>query len=351
MTHVAGILSAAWDLLMMASPYILFGLFIAGLLRAFVSPRQIARHLGGNNLRSVGLAALSGVPLPLCSCGVVPTAIGLRQQGASKPATIAFLISTPESGIDSIAVTYALLGPFMAIIRPIAAFVTAFVAGAAQIVFGMERLSPVTSRQSPANMQLPATDDRRPTTKVSIFAQIKYGLRFSFLTLLGDISGWFLFGILLGGIINYAIPESWIQNYLGTGWQAMLVMLAVGIPLYICASASTPIAAALIAKGMSPGAALVFLLAGPATNLASLPVLTKFLGKRSVAIYLLAIAICSVAIGMLVNLAAGLFTINPIAAFHAHHPLPVQLHLATTIALILLIAYSRTAPYIRKMGN
>lgn len=338
---IVGILHAAWDMLTMASPYILFGLFIAGLMRAFVKPEQIAKHLGGDDLRSVGWAALSGIPLPLCSCGVVPTAIGLRQQGASKPATVAFLISTPESGIDSIAVTYALLGPVMAIIRPVAAFITAFVAGAAQILFDVRGTK---FEGQNANIAQRTSNTEQP----SIWLKLRSGMHYAFIILLRDISGWFLIGIVLGGIISYAVPESFVRNYLGTGWQAMFVMLAIGIPIYICASASTPIAAALIAKGMSPGAALVFLLAGPATNLASLPILVKFLGKRAVAIYLGAIAICTLLIGMGANFLFAHWGLSvTLAAVHDHHVMSPWVHTWCAVVLLALIAYVHTARWLR----
>lgn len=345
MNLVWGIFHAAWDLLVMAGPYILFGLCVAGLMRAFVQPARIARHLGGDTLRSVGWAALAGVPLPLCSCGVVPTAMGLRQQGASKSATVAFLIATPESGIDSIAVTYALLGPVMAVIRPVAAFATAFVAGAAQILFGV-RGARFEGRN--ANVEHRTSH----IEQASSWLKLRSGMHYAFTDLLRDISGWFLIGILLGGVIQYAIPESFIVNYLGTGWSAMFVMLAIGIPLYICASASTPIAAALILKGMSPGAALVFLLAGPATNLASLPVLVKFLGKRAVAIYLVAIAVCAMAAGMLVNALDTVVPITPMVGLtHAHHPLPPWVMQGSAFLLLGLISAAHGRRYLpRRRG-
>ena len=338
MNHLTGIFITAWDTLTMASPYILLGLFVAALMRAFVKPSLLARHLGGNDFKSVAWAALSGVPLPLCSCGVVPTAMALRQQGASKPATVAFLISTPETGIDSIAVTYALLGPAMAVIRPITAFITAFVAGIMQIAFGGENSLPFVKTLPPPAPPYPL---RGPWVGGELVIRLRMGLRYAFVDLLRDISGWLLIGILLGGVISYTLPETFIQNYLGTGWQAMLVMLVIGIPLYICASASTPIAAALMLKGMSPGAALVFLLAGPATNTASLPVLIKFLGKRAVVLYLIAIAVCTLSFGMLVNYFADALGISAATVMlHAHHPMPELFRIGFTVFLLGLIAYN-----------
>lgn len=328
MTHLSRIAIESWTLFASAALYFVFGLLVAGFMHAFIRKENIGKYLGGNRLRSVLNAALIGVPLPLCSCGVLPAAIGLRKEGASKAATVSFLISTPESGVDSIAVTYALLGPWMALIRPLAAFVTAFCAGVAEIFFGTPD---VAASLTPS----PTCCHTAHPAKLPITARLTKGLRYAFVDLLADITPTFLFGILLGGVISTLIPATFVETYLGTGWQAMLMMLLVGIPLYICASASTPIAAALILKGMSPGAALVFLLAGPATNITALPVIAKSLGWRSVAIYLTAISVCALAFGMGTNLFIDRFAIDlPSQVVHGQHF--VSSSLRHSVALVLL---------------
>jgi uncharacterized membrane protein YraQ (UPF0718 family) len=235
----------------------------------------------------------------------LPAAVSLRKQGASNGATTAFLISTPESGVDSISITYALLDPIMTVARPVVAFFTAATAGITENLFGSNNeTTPITPDLScpvdgccDGHNCTPEAHRRHHTFREKLSA----GMRFAIGDLWEDLAVWFLIGLVLAGLITVLIPPDMFSRYLGAGLPAMLIMLAVGIPLYICATASTPIAAALILKGVSPGAALVFLLAGPATNMASLTVLTGVLGKRATAIYLASIAICAVLFGLIVD--------------------------------------------------
>jgi uncharacterized membrane protein YraQ (UPF0718 family) len=236
---------------------------------------------------------------------VLPAAVSLRKQGATSGATTAFLISTPESGVDSIFITYALLDPIMTIARPVVAFITAAVAGITENFFGSgnQKTKIVPDLSCPVDGccdgQNCSPEEHR--NHHTMREKLSASMRFAVVDLWGDLAGWFLVGIILAGLITVIIPADIFGNYLGGGVPAMLLMLAIGIPLYICATASTPIAAALILKGVSPGAALVFLLAGPATNMASLTVLTGILGKRATAIYLAAIAVCAVLFGLVVD--------------------------------------------------
>jgi uncharacterized membrane protein YraQ (UPF0718 family) len=231
--------------------------------------------------------------------------VSLRKQGANNGATTAFLISTPESGVDSISITYALLDPIMTVARPLAAFVTAAVAGITENLFGTyketTRITPDLSCQVDGCCDGQNCSPEEHRQHHSFWEKLSAGLRFAIGDLWQDLAGWFLIGLVLAGLITVLIPPDMFSKYLGAGLPAMLIMLAVGIPLYICATASTPIAAALILKGVSPGAALVFLLAGPATNMASLTVLTGTLGKRATAIYLASIAVCAVLSGLIVD--------------------------------------------------
>ncbi|MGD2149813.1 MAG: SO_0444 family Cu/Zn efflux transporter [Desulfobacterales bacterium] len=236
---------------------------------------------------------------------MLPAAVSLRKQGANNGATTAFLISTPESGVDSISITYALLDPIMTVMRPFVAFVTAAAAGIAENLFNPKFANskiipdltcPVDGCCDGVNCS-PEIHKHHHT----FLEKLRAGFRFAVFDLWGDLAAWFFVGLLLAGLITVLIPDDVFSTYLGTGLPAMLLMLAVGIPLYICATASTPIAAALILKGVSPGAALVFLLAGPATNIASLTVLTGVLGKRATAIYLATIAVSAVFFGLVVD--------------------------------------------------
>ena len=236
---------------------------------------------------------------------MLPAAVSLRKQGASNGATTAFLISTPESGVDSISITYALLDPIMTVARPVVAFVTAAVAGITENLLGSNNETtritpdlscPVDGCCNGENCS-PEEHQHHHTFGEKLYA----GMRFAIDDLWEDLAGWFMIGMVLAGLITVLIPPDMFGQHLGAGLPAMLIMLAVGIPLYICATASTPIAAALILKGVSPGAALVFLLAGPATNIASLTVLTGVLGRRATAIYLTSIAVCAVLFGLIVD--------------------------------------------------
>ncbi len=305
MNLVLNVLLQSWNILLESSAFILLGLIVSGLLRVFLNPGSVSRHLGQGRFKSVLKASLMGIPIPLCSCGVLPAAAALKKQGANNGAVTSFLISTPESGVDSIAITYALMDPIMTVMRPVAAFVTALAAGIAENLLG----KPDTARPIVPDLSCPVDgccDGENCSPEVhrnhhSFREKISAGFRFAFTDVWGDLAVWFLFGLLLSGVITVMIPESVFSRYMGGGLGAMLIMLAVGIPIYICATASTPIAATLILQGVSPGAALVFLMAGPATNVTSLTVLVRVLGRRATGIYLAAIALFAVGFGLLVD--------------------------------------------------
>jgi hypothetical protein len=309
---VIGIIRECWQLLLEASPYVLLGFFATGLLKALVPAETIVRHLGKSSTGAVLKASIFGVPLPLCSCAVIPAAIGLRKQGASKGASAAFLVSVPETGVDSVAITWALLDPVMTFVRPFSAFVTATVTGLLINLLPEETTLPGSAEKKSCTSSCCAEEKSLPL-KPPLLKRLRAGQSFAFGDLLGDIGGWLLFGIFLAGLISYLVPDDFILNYLGSEFLSLLIMLAVGIPIYICASASTPIAAVLILKGLSPGAALVFLLAGPATNAATLTLVYRYFGRAATAIYLASIAVCSLLFGFLLNRLYALAGIDIIA--------------------------------------
>jgi len=345
MQMLLGILDAAWHMFQQSAVYMLFGFLIAGILYAFVKTEKISRYLGKGNVRSVVLAALVGIPLPLCSCGVVPAAAALKKQGASKGATLSFLISTPETGVDSIPITYALLDPVVTVIRPISAFITATVAGIAENFYGRKEVAAPAVLKQPAACSCccgsgPESIEGLPQ-KVSTRDKMATGLKYAFVELLGDIGPWFILGIFLAGLISYLLPARFADAYLGNPFLAMPLMLIVGLPMYVCATSSTPIAAALILKGLSPGAALVFLLAGPATNMASLSMVSKLMGKRSLAIYLGAISICALTLGFLTDMVYSTLGISARGvAGQAAELFPESVEFAAAMVLALLIVYS-----------
>lgn len=342
---IAGIIRESLKLLLEMSPYLLFGFAFAGLLHVFVSLGAIARHLGSRNIASVIKSVILGIPLPLCSCGVIPAAISLKKKGASKGSVISFLIATPITGIDSILATYSLLGPLFTIYRILSASITALIAG-----FLTNWWAPHAKHVHAEGVEFDESckachDEHEAMEHVDFRGnRVREYFRYTVFELLDDIWKWLVIGILIGGLISYLIPADFINRYLGAGWQAMLIMLVVGIPMYVCATGSIPIAAALMMKGMSPGAALVFLLAGPATNAVTVTVVSKELGKAATAIYVISIAIMSVLFGMLFNKAWSYFNLAAPQILKPMTMLPLWLKwssAALLIGLIILIVFKR----------
>lgn len=285
-----------WLMTCQMAPWLLFGFLIAGLLSAFFSEAYVKKHLGKKGLKSIIKAALIGVPLPLCSCGVIPVTAALRKQGAGRGAAGSFLISTPQTGIDSFLVTYSMLGWFFAIFKPAFAFITGIIGGLLIEKFG--------EQDKPEAEVVHADDccDTQPAPKKrGLFEIARQTLHYGFVVLLGDIAVSLLIGLLAATIISMAVPDNYAADYIGKSWVAMPLMMLIGIPLYVCSTASVPIAAALILKGFSPGAALVFLITGPATNAATISAMWQVLGKRSTIIYLAVLAGCSMLAGLLLN--------------------------------------------------
>lgn len=296
---LVGISSAAWDLMVDMAPYLLFGFIAAGVLNILIPREKIHQHLAGNNLGAVIKAAIFGVPLPICSCGVIPLAAYIRDKGASKGATISFLSSTPTTGVDSILATYSLLGPIYAVIRPIAAFFAGIFGGA--LTGKLENSSSIqtTSLKSPC-VDSSCSPEQAPD--LGPFAKLKKVFTYGLYDLILDTGKWIVLGIVLGGMITYLIPANFIETYLGTPWLAYPIMLLISIPMYICATGSIPIAASLILKGMTPGAGLVFLIAGPATNTATLSFTGGKLGRKPLSLYLFSIIMTSLIFGLLLDL-------------------------------------------------
>lgn len=298
---IKGVLHESVSLFNEMSPYLLFGFFFAGILHIYFSLDFIARHLGKSSLGSVVKAVILGIPLPLCSCGVIPSAVALKKKGASRGAVVSFLIATPITGIDSIFATYSLMGLVFTLFRVIASSITAITAGILTNLFdfkarGSDKIELKKDDCEHCNHEVEENhDDNKRSKFIELF-------RYAFVTLLGDIWKWLIVGILIAGIISYFIPDTFIQKYLGSSWQSLLIMLIIGIPMYICATGSIPIAASLLLKGMSPGAALVFLLAGPATNAVTITVVSKEIGRTATILYVATIAVMSVLMGMLLNL-------------------------------------------------
>jgi uncharacterized protein len=279
----------SWLVLGQMAPYLLFGFLVAGILSVCFSPQWIERHLGRPGFGPVVKASLLGVPLPLCSCGVIPVAASIRRHGASRAATTAFLLSTPQTGVDSIAITYALLGPVFAVFRPIAALITGLVGGGLVQLFGEQDVTEQSAGEKNHACTEPCCADKESHNFV--WRSLHYG----FITLPRDIGVALLIGVLVAGAITAFVPaNNELKPYLGGSIGSILIMMAIGVPIYVCAAASIPIAAGLIHLGASPGAALAFLISGPATNAATITTTWKLMGRRTSLLYLLTIAISAI---------------------------------------------------------
>ncbi|WP_076415659.1 SO_0444 family Cu/Zn efflux transporter [Shewanella sp. UCD-KL12] len=434
------------DLFLDSAPWLLLGLFLAGMLKMFVPMAWMQKQLGGHGFKTTVKAAVLGAPLPLCSCGVIPAAVGLRRSGASKAATTSFLVSTPETGVDSVTVSYVLLGPFMAIVRPIAAVTSAIVAGilvgrddkddpisgqkgsavttevnssvasccssksdksepkevsaccsSKSTTKGEEKAKPVVTMtpmaasdslmnaptlsaapvaqskassccgskaksETKANLQAEVSSSCCSSTKsesskaeadsccestkdvatelkgTSVLSRIGKGLHFAATDLVRDTTIWLLIGLFFAALVQTYVPGDFMAQW-GDGILAMLVMVLISVPMYICATASTPIAAGLLLAGVSPGAVLVFMLAGPATNIATLGVVTKELGKRALFGYLGGVLGVALVSGILVNYLVETygFVVMPQVGDH-HNLLPAAIVYSSGVLLAILMA-------------
>ncbi len=324
-----------WMILGEMSPWLLLGFAVAGVMSVIIPPSSVERHLGGKGIGKILKASAFGVPLPLCSCGVIPVAASLRRHGAGKGATTAFLISTPQTGVDSIAVTFSLLGPVYAIVRPVVAFISGIVGGvfvdeAAGAEDGDEDLTCTDSCCSDAGKTM---------------SWPKRMLQHGFVALPADIGPMLFVGILIAGAITLLVPANFfadeMNGVMGGTILGMLIMMMLGIPMYVCATASVPIAASLIAKGISPGTAMVFLMTGPASNAASLAIIAKVMGRRAALCYLTAVGAVALGSGLALD-AINNHLGNPIGKqvmkTDTMEMMPHWLGTTFAVALILVIA-------------
>ena len=297
------------------APYIMLGIGIAGVLHVILSKDFVARHIGGNNVGSVFKSALFGVPLPLCSCGVVPTAVYLKNSGASKSAVTSFLISTPQTGVDSIAATWGMLGPLFAIFKAIAALIIGTAGGTADFILD-RRDRKKQNQPEPKKPVAAAQINPYP----GLWGKVKEVFNYAVFELLDDIVVNFIIGLAIAAVISIAIPDDFFaSSILSNPIVSMLLMVAIGIPMYICSTSSIPIAVALIAKGVSPGAAYVFLVAGPATNAASLAIISKALGKKTTIRYLVTIIAGSLIFGFVMDIIFRQLGVSPFGASMMHN--------------------------------
>lgn len=343
-----------------SAPWLLMGFSVAGLMKAFVPSQVLAKHLGEPGLLATVKAALLGAPLPLCSCGVIPAALGLRRSGASKAATTSFLISTPETGVDSVTVSYAMMGPFMAIIRPIAAISTAITAG---LLVGSDKNDHAPQSSEPVQSccaSKTAEPEPEPSSaesccsKVSeenraadsIGNRLRDSMKFTFVDLIRDISLWLMIGLGIAALVKTYVPTEFLTQW-GDGFMAFVVMALIGVPMYICALASTPIAAGLLFSGVSPGATLVFMLVGPATNIATIGLVRNELGTRALVAYLGSVVGVGFGFGYLTNYLVAQWSIDFLAQTqHTHIMTNTPIASMSAIILGALMTYALLTKYV-----
>ncbi len=319
-----------WDVTKSMAPYLLFGFFVAGVLSVAISPGKVESHLGGKGLWPVLKAALFGVPLPLCSCSVIPVATSLRKHGATAGATTAFIISTPQTGIDSFLVTFSLLGTTMAVFRPVIAFISGLIGGSLVTLFHLK----TKKAKSIAKCDDPCCATKSEQKKNVFYRIFHYG----FVVLPKDLVKSLIIGLFIAGLITTIIPDDFFSGFLGSGISGMFLIMLVSIPVYVCATASVPIALALIAKGVSPGTALVFLMAGPATNAATITTIWNIMGKYAALLYLTTVGISAIVSGLVFD---HFFAVKEI--YHAHHGahfISGEIHTLSAIILGLVFIYS-----------
>lgn len=322
MERILNIFNEIWAVTLEMAPYLLFGFLMAGILSVLISRDYVRRHLGGRGITAAVKAALVGVPMPICSCGVIPLAASLRKHGASRGATASFLASTPQTGIDSLMVTYALLGWVFAVFRALAAFLSGIICGLA-----------VESVPAPDTDETEEEETAAPAAHEPV---IKRMLSYGFISLPRKISRAMILGIVLSGIISGLVPADFFAENIGDSPFAMVLMLFIGIPIYVCSSASVPIALAFIKAGLSPGAALVFLITGPATNAATLTTLWQIIGKKQLAVFLVTLAGCALAAGFAVNFFSPTLGLEEQICHTDAHNTPVNY--IWTLLLLLVLA-------------
>jgi uncharacterized membrane protein YraQ (UPF0718 family) len=344
-----------------ASPWLLLGLLIAGLMKAWVPSKVLSKHLGHGKLAIIK-AALIGAPLPLCSCGVIPVATELRRSGASASATSSFLVATPETGIDSVSVSYALLGPVFAVYRPIAAIMSAIITGWLVSTISEDKVSNKSAdndassktccRKQSSDIRLAEkVTEVKPTCcsskkdtvtqaqnsdKNKFISKTKQGVYYASTKLIDDIILWLFVGLIFAALVRTFLPQEFLLSY-GSGLPAMLLMIVISIPMYICATASTPIAAGFIMAGLSPGTALVFMMAGPATNISTLGVIRNEMGSAVLIRYLLGVALSAIGFALLLDYAVNFYGINISDQMkHSHEILPEWFGLSCAAVIVFL---------------
>jgi len=333
------VLSNFWNLVIESAPWLLLGYLLAGIIKQLIPSSWVQSQLAKPGFMSILKGAVIGAPLPLCSCGVIPTALAIRKAGASKGATASFLVATPETGVDSISFSYAVLGPIYALARPIGALVSAVIAGVLVHNFDGDDKPEAQLEESKSGSS--CCSSKANTAAVaghsSLAQKLVASVQYGYGNMIVDTAKWLLIGLVAAALITTFVPQSFFLRW-GDGLLAMLVMVIVGLPMYICATASTPVAASLLFAGISPGAALVFMLTGPATNIATMGVIKEQLGGRSLLAYLLAVIGTAIICGLLLNALVGFYNWPmPVAMAEHGANFPLWRQIAAVLLSVLVL--------------
>ncbi len=356
MEYLTLFIETLFDLSNAMAPYILFGLLFAGVLHELVPESLVTKHLGKENIWSVVKSTLFGIPLPVCSCGVIPLATSIKKSGASKGATLSFLISTPITGVDSILATYGMFGWIFTLYRAITSMFIAMVAGVLTNIFDKEEVVLSSKETSIAEVSCCSTgtsccgsqkENKEEKEKKKSFSFIG-ALRYGFVTLLGDIAKPLFWGLILGALITVLIPKNLSDILIEYAWLSYVIAIVIAVPMYVCATASLPIAAGLMLSGVSAGAAFVFLSAGPATNTVTIGVVKKMLGTRSLIIYLGTIILGSVLFGLGLDYLFSSANINPQALISMSEEVGM-LSVVSSAILWGFIIWFIIEPYLKKI--
>jgi len=295
---IIDLLETFWNLVIESAPWLLIGYLLAGVIKQVIPTSWVEKQLASPGIGSVVKGAVIGAPLPLCSCGVIPTALAIRKAGASKGATSAFLVATPETGIDSISYSFAILGPLFAVVRPFGALLSAITAGT--LVMLMDKDGAEIQQAQKSSNSCCATVKAVGPEQQPLGRRMLNAVSYGYGRMISDTAKWLAIGLVAATFITTLVPQSFFLQW-GDGFVAMVVMVFVGLPMYICATASTPVAASLLFAGISPGAALVFMLTGPATNIATMGVIKEQMGNRSLFAYLLGVIVTAILCGLALN--------------------------------------------------
>ncbi len=323
-----------WNLVIESAPWLLVGYLLAGIIKQVIPSSWVEKQLAQPGFVSIVKGAFIGAPLPLCSCGVIPTALAIRKAGASKGATSSFLVATPETGVDSISFSYAVLGPIFALMRPIGALTSAIVAGV--LVNTMDKEEDEVVEEFAESSSCCGKKQQEEELVSPLNERFVSAIKYGYGRMIADTAKWLAIGLVAAAVITTVVPQSFFLQW-GDGLMAMIIMVIVGLPMYICATASTPVAASLLFAGISPGAALVFMLTGPATNIATMGVIKEQLGMRSLVAYLIGVIGTAIIFGLMLNELYQWFSwpLQLSMAEHGeHYPLWRQLAAITLVGLI-----------------